>query len=78
MVMKDFLFECSREMSTGSAGVDHLNMVRLSMQPEFFALVDYLVDKGILNEEEFSKYLGKHFKAQIEVAERSAQKKVAQ
>lgn len=77
MVMKDFLFECSREMSTGSAGVDHLNMVRLSMQPEFLALIDYLVDKGILKEEEFAKYLGEHFKAQIEVAERTAQKKGA-
>ena len=78
MVMKDFLLESSREMSTGSAGVDHLNMVRLSMQPEFLALIDYLVDKGILKEEEFAKYLGEHFKAQIEVAERTAQKKGAQ
>lgn len=76
--MKDFLFECSREMSTGSAGVDHLNMVRLSMQPEFFALVNYLADKGVLDEDEFAKYLGRHFKAQIEVAERSAQKQDAQ
>ena len=59
--MTDFLFEFSREMSTGSAGVDHINMVRLSMQPEFIALIDYLVDKGILKEEEFALTAGPRF-----------------
>lgn len=61
-------------MSTGSAGVDHLNTIRLSLQPEYWALIDYLSEKGILNEREFAEYLGKHFKAQIAVAERVAPK----
>ena len=78
--MKDFLYECSHEMSTGNAGVDHLNTIRLSlqpalMQPEYWALIDYLVEKGILDEKEFSAFLGRHFKAQVSVAERFAQEK---
>jgi hypothetical protein len=62
-------------MSTGNAGVDHLNTIRLSMQPEYWALIDYLVEKGILDEKEFSAFLGRHFKAQVSVAERFAQEK---
>ena len=73
--MKDFLYECSHEMSTGNAGVDPLNTIRLSMQPEYWALIDYLVEKGILDEKEFSAFLGRHFKAQVSVAERFAQEK---
>lgn len=72
--MMDFLYECCHEMSTGSAGVDHLNTIRLSMQPEYWALIDYLSEKGILNEKEFAEYLGRHFKAQIAAAERVAPK----
>ena len=71
--MKDFLYECSHEMSTGNAGVDHLNTIRLSMQPEYWALIDYLVEKGVLNEEEFAGFLGRHFKAQLAAANRVAQ-----
>ena len=71
--MKDFLYECSHEMSTGNAGVDHLNTIRLSMQPEYWALIDYLVEKGILDEKEFSAFLGRHFKAQLAAANRVAQ-----
>ena len=76
--MKDFLYECSHEMSTGNAGVDHLNTIRLSMQPEYWALIDYLVEKGILDEKEFSAFLGRHFKAQVSVDERFAQEKGAE
>lgn len=72
--MMDFLAECSNEMSTGNAGVDHLNTIRLSMQPEYWALIDYLVEKGILDEVEFAEFLARHFKAQVAVAERFAQK----
>lgn len=71
--MIDILYECSREMSTGNAGVDHLNTIRLSMQPEYLALIDYLSEKGILKEKEFAEYLGRHFKAQIASAERFAE-----
>ena len=73
--MKDFLYEYAHEMSSGDAGVDHLNTIRLSMQPEYWALIDYLVEKGILDEKEFSAFLGRHFKAQVSVAERFAQEK---
>lgn len=76
--MMDFLYECAHEMSTGSAGVDHLNTIRLSMQPEYWALIDYLSEKGILDEKEFASFLGRHFKAQVSVAERSAQEKGAE
>ena len=75
MVMLDFLYECSREMSTGNAGVDQINAARLSMQPEYWALINCLVDKGILDEQEFAEYLRRHFKTQIESAERFAQEK---
>ena len=71
--MKDFLYECSHEMSTGNAGVDHLNTSRLSLQPEYWALIDYLAEKGILDEKEFAVYLGRHFKAQVATAERLSQ-----
>ena len=73
--MKAFLYVCSHELSTGNAGVDHLTTIRLSMQPEYWALIDYLVEKGILDEKEFSAFLGRHFKAQVSVAERFAQEK---
>ncbi len=76
--MIDFLYECSHEMSTGSAGVDHLNTIRLSMQPEYWALIDYLVEKGILNEKEFAEFLGRHFRAQVAAAESQAPEKVAE
>lgn len=68
--MMDFLYECSNEMSTGNAGVDHLNTIRLSLQPEYWALIDYFVEKGILDEKEFAVFLGRHFKAQVDAAER--------
>lgn len=70
--MKDFLYEYAHEMSSGDAGVDQLNIARLGMQPEYWALVDYLVEKGVLNEEEFAEFLGRHFKAQVEAAARVA------
>lgn len=73
--MKDFLYEYAHEMSSGDAGVDQLNIARLGMQPEYWALIDYLVEKGILDEKEFSAFLGRHFKAQVSVAERFAQEK---
>jgi hypothetical protein len=72
-VMKDFLYECSHEMSTGNAGVDQINTIRLSLQPEYWALIDYLAEKGILDEKEFAVYLGRHFKAQVATAERLSQ-----
>ncbi len=72
-MLKDFLYECAHEMSTGNAGVDQLNSIRLSMQPEYWALIDYLVEKGILDEDEFAVFLGKHFKAQVAIAERLSQ-----
>lgn len=71
--MTDFLYEYAHEMSSGDAGVDQLNIVRLSMQPEYWALIDYLVEKGILNEKEFATFLGRHFKAQVAAAKRVAQ-----
>ena len=73
--MRDFLYEYAHEMSSGDAGVDQLNIARLGMQPEYWALIDYLVEKGILDEKEFSAFLGRHFKAQVSVAERFAQEK---
>ncbi len=71
--MKDFLYECSHEMSTGNAGVDQINTIRLSLLPEYWALIDYLAEKGILDEKEFAAYLGRHFKAQVAAAERLSQ-----
>ena len=71
--MKDFLYEYAHEMSSGDAGVDQLNIARLEMQPEYWALIDYLVEKGVLNEEEFAGFLGRHFKAQLAAANRVAQ-----
>ena len=71
--MKDFLYECSHEMSTGNAGVDQINTIRLSLQPEYWALIDYLAAKEILDEKEFAVYLGRHFKAQVATAERLSQ-----
>ena len=71
--MKDFLYEYAHEMSSGDAGVDQLNIARLGMQPEYWALIDYLVEKGVLNEEEFAGFLGRHFKAQLAAANRVAQ-----
>lgn len=63
--MMDFLHECAHTLSTGEPGVDLLNEVRLSMQPEYWALIDYLSEKGVLDELEFAEFLGRHFKAQI-------------
>ena len=74
--MLDFLYECSHEMSSGNAGVDQLNTIRLSMQPEYWALINYLSDKGILDEMEFAAYLRQHFKAQISIVENEDQKKM--
>ena len=76
--MKDFLYECAHEMSTGNAGVDHLNIIRLSLQPEYWALIDYLAEKGILDEKEFAVYLGRHFKAQVATAERLSQEEAGE
>lgn len=76
--MMDFLYECAHEMSTGSAGVDHLNTIRLSMQPEYWALIDYLSSKGLLDENEFAVFLGRHFKAQVSVAERRSEESGAE
>lgn len=73
--MRDFLYEYAREMSSGDTGVDQLNMTRLGMQPEYWALIDYLVEKGILNEEEFAGFLGRHFKAQVEAFNRVARER---
>lgn len=73
--MTDFLYEYAREMSTGNAVADHLNITRLSMQPEYWALIDYLVEKGVLDEREFAAFLGRHFKAQVAAAEHIAQER---
>ena len=71
--MMDFLYDFTKEMSTGNTGVDHLNTIRLSMQPEYWALIGYLSDKGLLDEREFADYLRRHFKAQLEAVERFEQ-----
>ena len=73
MLNSDMLYTYARELSTGNAVADHLNTVRLAMEPEYWALIDYLVEKGVLNEEEFAGFLGRHFKAQLAAANRVAQ-----
>lgn len=72
IAMMDFLYECAHKMSTGEPGVDRLNTVRLSMQPEYWALIDYLSAKGVLDEMEFAEFLGRHFKAQVAGPDHSA------
>lgn len=68
--MTDFLYEYAGDLSTGNAVADRLNATRLSMQPEYWALIDYLIEKGVLDEKEFAMFLGRHFKAQVTAAER--------
>ena len=76
--MTDFLYEYARELSTGSAVADHLNTTRLSMQPEYWALIDYLVEKEVLDEREFAAFLGRHLKAQVAAVERVAREREAE
>lgn len=51
--MNDVSFFDAPELKTGNAFVDHMNAARLSMMPEFWALVCYLEEKGVVDGKEF-------------------------
>ena len=68
----------ARELSTGNAVADHLNTVRLAMEPEYWALIDYLSSKGLLDEKEFVAVLSRHLNAQVDAVERATAQKDAE
>lgn len=70
--MSDMSFVDAPELKTGNAFADYINMTRLSMMPEFWALVDYLEKKGVIDGDEFMEYLGRNFKTQVITAEHVA------
>lgn len=76
--MNDVSFFDMPELKTGNAFVDHMNATRLSMMPEFWALVCYLEEKGSVDSKEFLEYLGKIFKAQVITAEHLAYREAAE
>lgn len=76
--MNDVSFFDAPELKTGNAFVDHMNAARLSMMPEFWALVCYLEEKGVVDGKEFLEYLGKTFKAQVITAEHLAYREEAE
>ena len=49
-------------INTGNAFADSILERRLANAPEYLALIDYLESKGILDREEFSKFLNQNFK----------------
>lgn len=78
MLNADMMYTYARELSTGSAVADHLNTVRLAMEPEYWALIDYLADKGVLDEKEFVAFLGRHLNAQVAAVKRAADREGAE
>ena len=78
MLNSDMLYTYARELSTGNAVADHLNTVRLAMEPEYWALIDYLSRKGLLDEKEFVAVLSRHLNAQVDAVERATARKDAE
>lgn len=44
------------ELKTGNGFADYLNVTRLSLMPEYWALVDYLEQKGVIDGKEFMAF----------------------
>lgn len=76
--MDDMSFVDAPELKTGNGFADYLNITRLSMMPEYWALVDYLEQKGVIDGKEFMAFLGRNFKAQVITAEHIAYREEAE
>lgn len=75
---KDLSFVDSPLLKTGNSFADYMNVTRLSAMPEYWALVEYLEEKGIIDAREFMEYLGRCFKMQVITAEHMAYREEAE
>ena len=66
------------EFKTGNGFADYLNVTRLSLMPEYWALVDYLEQKGVIDGKEFMAFLGRNLKTQVITAEHLAYREEAE
>ena len=66
------------ELKTGNGFADYLNVTRLSLMPEYWALVDYLEKKGVIDGKEFMAFLGRNLKTQVITAEHLAYREEAE
>lgn len=60
-------------LNTGDAFADAMIERRLSMSPEFWALVDYFEMKGLLNRAEFLEFFSRDATAYVEAVTRAHQ-----
>ena len=66
------------ELKTGNGFAEYLNVTRLSLMPEYWALVDYLEQKGVIDGKEFMAFLGRNLKTQVITAEHLAYREEAE
>ena len=66
------------ELKTGNGFAVYLNVTRLSLMPEYWALVDYLEQKGVIDGKEFMAFLGRNLKTQVITAEHLAYREEAE